>query len=153
MNYREAGSADEGWHGLVSVGCFFGRLSLLTMLHNLFAPLPAWHQPVHLFVCLPPGSRLASPYCLHLSRVFSAAEIHMSTRPAAQDRLLRLLLCTPQPQYSPASIQMGSQLWQAGGEYYYSHTNMHGDRQNGTLRVAKLNRNFMSEYQTHANKK
>lgn len=40
---------------------FFGRLSLFTMLHNLFAPLPAWHQPVHLFVCLPPGSRLLLP--------------------------------------------------------------------------------------------
>lgn len=31
----------------------------------------------------------ASPYCLHLSRAFSAAVIHMSSRPAAQDRLLR----------------------------------------------------------------
>lgn len=40
---------------------FFGRLSLFAMLHNLFAPLPAWHQPVHLFVCLPPGSRLLLP--------------------------------------------------------------------------------------------
>lgn len=40
---------------------FFGRLSLFTMLHNLFAPLPAWHQPVHLFVCLPPGSCLLLP--------------------------------------------------------------------------------------------
>lgn len=40
---------------------FFGRLGLFTMLHNLFAPLPAWHQPVHLFVCLPPGSRLLLP--------------------------------------------------------------------------------------------
>lgn len=40
---------------------FFGRPSLFAMLHNLFAPLPAWHQPVHLFVCLPPGSRLLLP--------------------------------------------------------------------------------------------
>lgn len=31
----------------------------------------------------------ASPYCLHLSRAFSAAVIHMSSWPAAQDRLLR----------------------------------------------------------------
>lgn len=40
---------------------FCGRLSLLAMLHNLFAPLPAWHPPVHLFVCLPPGSRPLLP--------------------------------------------------------------------------------------------
>ena len=40
---------------------FFGRLSPFTMLHNLIAPLPAWHQPVHLFVCLPPGSSLHLP--------------------------------------------------------------------------------------------
>lgn len=31
----------------------------------------------------------ASPYCLHLSRAFSAAVIHMSSWPAVQDRLLR----------------------------------------------------------------
>lgn len=41
--------------------CWFSRLSRFTMLHNLFAPLLAWHQPVHLFVCLPPGSRLFLP--------------------------------------------------------------------------------------------
>lgn len=66
---------------------FFARPSLFAMLHNLFAPLPAWHQPVHLFVCLPPGSRpLLPPNSLHLSEASSAAAIRMSRRPAAQDR-------------------------------------------------------------------
>lgn len=41
---------------------FFARPSLFAMLHNLFAPLPAWHQPVHLFVCLPPGARPLLPH-------------------------------------------------------------------------------------------
>lgn len=66
---------------------FFARPSLFAMLHNLFAPLPAWHQPVHLFVCLPPGYRpLLPPNSLHLSEASSAAAIRMSHRPAAQDR-------------------------------------------------------------------
>ncbi len=60
MNYREVRSADKGGMVLCLL-VVFGRLSLFTMLHNLFAPLPAWHQPVHLFVCLPPGSCLLLP--------------------------------------------------------------------------------------------
>lgn len=65
----------------------------------------------------------ASPYCLHLSGAFSAAEIHMSSWPAAQDRQLRRrCACGPTKARPLVHTNGPRNSRQASGAHDYSRT-------------------------------
>lgn len=112
----------QGWYGLVSVGCSLvgwvcSPCCTIYLLHcllgiSLSICLSVCLLALACFSLLPPLKQGFLGCCD--SHVILACCTRQASAP---------VLCTPQPRCSPASIQMGLQLWHVSGAHYYSHTN------------------------------